>query len=108
MRSTLWYTRIGSFMPAHDNANPELSPRSHPDLARREGPLSGGPVQHELDAIRPGRQAREVDRQRPSGQGPAPLRDFPPLEPYRGAPAGEPERLRRLAQPSRTDRPHRD
>src|SRR5437899_2346075 len=104
MRSTLWYTRIGSFMRAHDNANPELSPRSHRDIARRAGPLPPGPSHHELDAVRARRQAREVERQRPPGQGPVPLRDFPPLEPYRGAPAGEPERLRRLAQPSRTDR----
>src|SRR5256886_7748305 len=108
MRSILWYTRIGSLMRAHDNSRPEFSPLSHRDLARRAGPLSAGPLHHDLDAILPGRKAREVDGQGPAGHRPALLGDFPPLKPYRGAPAGEPQRLHRVSQPPCADRQHRD
>src|SRR6266571_3685461 len=89
MRSILWYTRIGSFMRAHDNPWPAFSPPRDLDLPRRDRPAPARAVHSDLDAVAPGREARQVDRQRPAGHGAAKLGQLPPLEPHRSAPRSE-------------------
>src|SRR5438309_11791970 len=108
MRSILWYTRIGSFMGAHDNSRPAFSPLSHGDLALGTPPPPAGPLHHDLDAILPRRKAREVDCQRPARDRPMMLGYLAPFEAHRGTPVGEAQRLHRLAQPPRADRQHGD
>src|SRR5437773_11191745 len=106
MRSILWYTRIGSFMRAHDNPWSAFSPPRDLDLARRDRLAPARAVHSDLHAVAPGREARQVDRQRPAGHGAPQLGQLLPLEPHGGAPARDVQRLRGAAQPPRADRPY--
>src|SRR6266705_5293364 len=108
MRSILWYTRIGSFMRAHDNPWPAFSPPRDLDLPRLDRPAPARAVHGDLDAVAPRREARQVDRQRPAGHGAAKLGQLLPLEPHRSAPARDVQRLRGAAQPPRADRQYGD
>src|SRR5881296_3447011 len=108
MRSILWYTRIGSFMRAHDNPVRPFSPPRDLDVPRRDRPPPARAVHGDLDAVPPGRETREVDRQRPPGDGAPLLSHPPPLEPPRSAVSRDVQRLCGAAQPPRADRQYGD